>query len=143
MAKNDLEYSLRMIEKAKDISKEVLDYTPLVIPLSDKVPETTQTAISRILLQSGQISLDQYHKMHGVVYEYDDDGDDDDFYDDFEDEFEIFKQTRASYDEVLDVSPSDSDSKLETNTNVVSSESSTGGSSTAPAGAVVEEKPDA
>lgn len=79
------EFSLKMIEKSKEIAKEKLDLTPISIPFGDEIPKTHHESIARILFASGQIGIEQYLKMAGVRYDYDEDEVDSDFNEDFED----------------------------------------------------------
>lgn len=58
-------------ERIKANTCDNLDYTPLFVPTDCELPETSQQAISRIMLQSGIISRDDYNKMIGVVYDGD------------------------------------------------------------------------
>ena len=79
------EFSLKMIEKSKEIVNEKLDLTPIEIPFDDELPKTHHESIARILFASGQISMEQYLSMSGIRYSYTDDEADDDFEDDFDD----------------------------------------------------------
>lgn len=73
---------------AKSDTFDKLDYTPVFVPTGFELPETTQSAIARIMLSSGAISLDDYQKMIGVTY--DGDFDDEDEFIDGEDYYEYF-----------------------------------------------------
>lgn len=79
------EFSLKMIEKAKSIINEKLDYTPISIPFGDEIPRTHHESIARILLASGQIGFNEYLKMVGIHYDYDENEADDDYDDDYDD----------------------------------------------------------
>ena len=66
------DYTARILDKrAKQTSFDSLDYTPIAIPAGAVLPETTQQTMARMMLSSGMISLDDYHKMIGVVYDGD------------------------------------------------------------------------
>lgn len=88
-------------ERIKSNSYDNLDYTPLFIPTDCELPETSQQAISRILLQSGVISHDDYEKMIGVTYDGDFNTESETF--DFEDWEDDFKQSAfARYEDDLE-----------------------------------------
>ena len=99
------EYSLKQLEKAKKLSYEKLDNTPLIIPVDMRQPETYNEAIARILHHSGVISSDDYAKLRGNVFDFD--GDDEDWSDDdFDDEVENFSMPLSSYEEYNDTTSS-------------------------------------
>lgn len=96
------EYSVERQQEAQEYLYDKATSTPLVIPVGQKVPETQNEAIQRILLASGAITREQFEAALGVSY----DGD----YGD-EDEIDVpfsvdedFEQSRfASYIEVPNV----------------------------------------
>lgn len=99
------DYTARILEKrAKQTSFDDLDFTPIAIPAGAALPETTQQTMARMMLSSGMINLDDYHKMIGVVYDGDFRDTDEDF-SDFSDSFrEQFRQSDfAEYEEFGDV----------------------------------------
>ena len=67
------EYSLRQIQRGRELSQEHLDTTPLFIPVGYTQPETLNDCLNRILSHSaGQgMSLQQAYDM--ITGEYDDD----------------------------------------------------------------------
>ncbi len=69
-----------------------LDYTPMFVPTGFQVPETSQQTMARLMLNSGMISLDDYHNMIGVRYDGDFEGDTEQFRD-FEAWEDDFKQS--------------------------------------------------
>lgn len=93
-----LEYSLKMINKSREISQEHNDNTPLVVPVDCHQPETYNEAIARILRHSGVIDDGAYDKLRGVTYDVDDDGEDFDSGFDDDDEFE--QSDFAHYEDV-------------------------------------------
>lgn len=90
-------------KRFKKDTAENLDLTPIAIPVDCKQPETTNEAISRILYQSGQITLDAYNSIRGIEFDmpYDDPEDFD--IPDYEDE--MIQSSFASYEEDLDLEP--------------------------------------
>ena len=95
------DYTARILDKrAKQTSFDDLDFTPIVVPAGAVLPETTQQTMARMMLSSGMINLDDYHKMIGVVYDGDFKDTDEDF-SDFSDSFrEQFRQSDfAQYEE--------------------------------------------
>lgn len=87
---------------AKSDTSDKLDYTPVFVPTGFELPETTQSAIARIMLSSGAISLDDYQKMIGVTYDGDFDGnefDEDDGYYDDDDGFQL--SSYAQYEDEI------------------------------------------
>ena len=95
------DYTARILDKrAKQASFDNLDYTPIAIPAGAALPETTQQTMARMMLSSGMISLDDYHKMIGVTFDGDFKDTDEDF-SDFSDSFrEQFRQSDfAQYEE--------------------------------------------
>ena len=99
------DYTARILDKrAKQTSFDSLDYTPIAIPAGAVLPETTQQTMARMMLSSGMISLDDYHKMIGVIFDGDFKDTDEDF-SDFSDSFrEQFRQSDfAQYEEFGDV----------------------------------------
>lgn len=88
-------------ERVKANTCDNLDYTPLFVPTDCELPETSQQAISRIMLQSGIISRDDYNKMIGVVYDGDFNETNENF--DFETWEDDFKQSAfARYEDNLE-----------------------------------------
>lgn len=94
-----------------------LDYRPLFVPTGFEVPETSQQTMARLMLNSGMISLDDYHNMIGVCYDGDFTRDTEQFRD-FEDWEDDFKQSAfaqyeddSQYDNSAGLAPSDTHSK--------------------------------
>lgn len=99
-----------------------LDLTPLFVPTGFQVPETSQQTMARLMLNSGMISLDDYHNMIGVCYDGDFTRDSEQFRD-FEDWEDDFKQ--SAFAEYEDDSEYDNSARLAT-TNAHSQDVSTG-----------------
>ena len=94
-----------------------LDLTPLFVPTGFQVPETSQQTMARLMLNSGMISLDDYHNMIGVCYDGDYTRDTEQFRD-FEDWEDAFKQSSfaeyeddSEYDNSTRLAPSDASSQ--------------------------------
>lgn len=94
-----------------------LDYTPLFIPTGFQVPETSQQTMARLMLNSGMISLDDYHNMIGVTFDGDFTRDTEGFRD-FEAWEDDFKQSQfaeyeydSEYDNATGLAPADTGSK--------------------------------
>lgn len=65
------EYSVRQQEEAQNYLHDKATSTPLVVPVGQKIPETQNTAIQRILLASGAITREQFEAALGVSYDGD------------------------------------------------------------------------
>lgn len=94
-----------------------LDLTPLFVPTGFQVPETSQQTMARLMLNSGMISLDDYHNMIGVCYDGDYSRDTEQFRD-FEDWEDDFKQSAfaeyeddSQYDNATGLASADAGSK--------------------------------
>lgn len=98
------DYTARIMDKrAKIPSYDNLDYTPLAIPVGMQLPETSNQTMARMMLSSGMISLDDYHKMIGVVYDGDYNEESEHFTDEFEDRTDRFQQSRfAQYEDDIE-----------------------------------------
>ena len=95
------DYTARILEaRSKQASFDDLDYTPLSIPVGAVLPETSQQTMARMMLSSGMISLDDYQKMIGVVFDGEYDGERETFGDFGEDERDFFEQSSlAKYED--------------------------------------------
>lgn len=82
-------YMSNASEKAQDFLYDKIDTTPVSIPVGYKQPETTTQIMSRLLLGSGAITVEQWEAMNGILYDAKSgDMDFDDFDDiDLDDEF--------------------------------------------------------
>lgn len=97
------EYSVKKLRESQNYLYDKVSSTPLVIPVGQKVPETQNVAIQRILLASGAITREQFESALGVSYDGDY-GDDDELDIPFSVD-EDFQQSRfASYSD-LEVPP--------------------------------------
>lgn len=77
------DYTARILdERSKKASFDELDYTPIAIPAGSVLPETTQQTMARLMLNSGLISRDDFHKMIGVTFDGDFGVEQEDFSDD-------------------------------------------------------------
>lgn len=106
------DYTAR-IESARIKAKSYdnLDYTPIAVPAGATIPETTQQTMARMMLSSGMISLDDYHKMIGVSYDGDYSNESEDFRD-FGEREDRWKQSAfAEYEDDLEYNI---DGRLET-----------------------------
>lgn len=105
--KNNYEFSLKRIESGQQFLKEKLDYTPMAIPVGNKLPETYNDAINRILYTSGVIDKDAYDRIRGIDYDGDfNDESDYDGFDTFDDFDDHWKQSSfAKYEDSLDDKP--------------------------------------
>lgn len=93
------EYSLKRQEEAQSYLYDKATSTPVVIPAGQKIPETQNVAIQRILLASGAITREQFESALGVSYDGDF-GDDDELDVPFSVD-EDFEQSRfASYADI-------------------------------------------
>lgn len=93
-------YMSNACEKAQDFLYDKIDTTPVSIPAGYKQPETTTQIMSRLLLGSGAITVEQWEAMNGILY--DTKGGDMDF-DDFDDidlDDEFVQSDFASYENV-------------------------------------------
>lgn len=93
-------YMSNASEKAQDFLYDKIDTTPVSIPAGYKQPETTTQIMSRLLLGSGAITVEQWEAMNGILY--DTKGGDMDF-DDFDDidlDDEFVQSDFASYENV-------------------------------------------
>lgn len=108
------DFTAKILEARSNVKTcDNLDLTPLFVPTGFKVPETSQQTMARLMLNSGMISLDDYHNMIGVCY----DGDftrDTERFRDFEDWEDDFKQSAfaeyeddSQYDNPTGLAPSD------------------------------------
>lgn len=70
------EYSVRQQEEAQGYLYDKATSVPLVVPAGQKVPETQNVAIQRILLSSGAITREQFEAALGVSYDGDFNDDD-------------------------------------------------------------------
>lgn len=94
------DFTAKILEARANVKTcDNLDLTPLFVPTGFQVPETSQQTMARLMLNSGMISLDDYHNMIGVCY----DGDytrDTERFRDFEDWEDDFKQSSfAEYED--------------------------------------------
>lgn len=95
------DYTARILEaRSKQTSFDDLDYTPLSVPAGAVLPETSQQTMARMMLSSGMISLDDYQKMIGVVFDGDYDNERETFGDFGQDERDFFEQSSlAQYED--------------------------------------------
>lgn len=95
------DYTARILEsRIKQTSFDDLDYTPLSIPTGAVLPETSQQTMARMMLSSGMISLDDYQKMIGVVFDGEYDNERETFGDFGENESDYFEQSSlAQYED--------------------------------------------
>lgn len=95
------DYTARILEsRIKQASFDDLDYTPLSIPAGAVLPETSQQTMARMMLSSGMISLDDYQKMIGVVFDGEYDNERETFGDFGEYESDYFEQSSlAQYED--------------------------------------------
>lgn len=92
------EYSVKRQRESQKFLFDKVSSTPLVVPVGQKIPETQNVAIQRILLASGAITREQFESALGVSYDGDY-GDDDELDIPFSVD-EDFQQSRfASYAE--------------------------------------------
>lgn len=94
------DFTAKILEARANVKTcDNLDYTPLSVPTGFQVPETSQQTMARLMLNSGMISLDDYHNMIGVCYDGDYARDTEEFRD-FEDWEDDFKQSAfAEYED--------------------------------------------
>lgn len=112
------DFTAKILEARANVKTcDNLDLTPLFVPTGFQVPETSQQTMARLMLNSGMISLDDYHNMIGVCYDGDFTRDTEQFRD-FEDWEDDFKQSAfaeyehdSEYDNPTGLAPSDTGSK--------------------------------
>lgn len=112
------DFTAKILEARANVKTcDDLDLTPLFVPTGFQVPETSQQTMARLMLNSGMISLDDYHNMIGVCYDGDFTRDTEQFRD-FEDWEDDFKQSSfaeyeddSQYDNPTRLAPSDTHSK--------------------------------
>lgn len=94
------DFTAKLLEARSNVKTcDNLDLTPLFIPTGFQVPETSQQTMARLMLNSGMISLDDYHNMIGVFYDGDFTRDSEQFRD-FEAWEDDFKQSAfAEYED--------------------------------------------
>lgn len=94
------DFTAKILEARSNVKTcDDLDLTPLFVPTGFQVPETSQQTMARLMLNSGMISLDDYHNMIGVCYDGDFTRDTEQFRD-FEDWEDDFKQSAfAEYED--------------------------------------------
>lgn len=94
------DFTAKILEARANVKTcDDLDLTPLFVPTGFQVPETSQQTMARLMLNSGMISLDDYHNMIGVCYDGDFTRDTEQFRD-FEDWEDDFKQSAfAEYED--------------------------------------------
>lgn len=86
------DFTAKILEARANVKTcDNLDYTPLFVPTGFQVPETSQQTMARLMLNSGMISLDDYHNMIGVCYDGDFTRDTEQFrdFEDWEDDFKL------------------------------------------------------
>lgn len=97
----NVEYSLRQIERGRELRAEHNDNTPLFVPVGCEQPETYNQAIARILHHSGVIDDSAYEKLRGNVFDIERDDDesfDDDDFDLMADSDEFKQSEYADYE---------------------------------------------
>lgn len=112
------DFTAKILEARANVKTcDDLDLTPLFVPTGFQVPETSQQTMARLMLNSGMISLDDYHNMIGVCYDGDYTRDTEGFRD-FEDWEDDFKQSAfaeyeddSQYDNPTGLAPADTSSK--------------------------------
>lgn len=94
------DFTAKILEARANVKTcDNLDLTPLFVPTGFQVPETSQQTMARLMLNSGMISLDDYHNMIGVTFDGDFTRDTEQFRD-FEDWEDHFKQSAfAEYED--------------------------------------------
>lgn len=65
------EYSVRKQREAQQYLYDKASSVPVVIPVGQKIPETQNQAIQRILLASGAITREQFESALGIFYDGD------------------------------------------------------------------------
>lgn len=86
------DFTAKILEARANVQTcDNLDLTPLFVPTGFQVPETSQQTMARLMLNSGMISLDDYHNMIGVCYDGDFTRDTEQFrdFEDWEDDFKL------------------------------------------------------
>ena len=107
------DYTARILDKrSKQPSFDSLSYVPIAIPAGSKLPETTQQTMARMMLSSGMISVDDYQKMIGVIFDGDYGVEDEDFGDFGDDGTDRFRQ--SSFAEYEDYSDYNQEVRLDT-----------------------------
>lgn len=94
------DFTAKILEARANVKTcDNLDLTPLFVPTGFQVPETSQQTMARLMLNSGMISLDDYHNMIGVCYDGDFTRDSEQFrdFEDWEDDFKLSQF--AEYDD--------------------------------------------
>ena len=112
------DFTAKLLEARVNVKTcDKLDYTPMFVPTGFQVPETSQQTMARLMLNSGMISLDDYHNMIGVTFDGDYSRDSEQF-SDFEAWEDDFKQSQfaqyehdSEYDHESGLAPSGSDSE--------------------------------
>lgn len=112
------DFTVKILEARANVKTcDDLDYTPLFVPTGFQVPETSQQTMARLMLNSGMISLDDYHNMIGVCYDGDFTRDTEQFrdFEDWEDDFKLSQFAEydddSQYDNAARLAPSDTHSK--------------------------------
>lgn len=109
------DFTAKILEARANVKTcDQLDYTPMFVPTGFQVPETSQQTMARLMLNSGMISLDDYHNMIGVTFDGDYSADTEQFRD-FETWEDDFKQSQfaeyehdSEYDNTPGLAPSGS-----------------------------------
>lgn len=112
------DFTAKILEARANVKTcDDLDLTPLFVPTGFQVPETSQQTMARLMLNSGMISLDDYHNMIGVCYDGDFTRDTEQFrdFEDWEDDFKLSQfaeyEDDSQYDNPAGLAPSDTSSK--------------------------------
>lgn len=93
-------YMSNASEKAQDFLYDKIDTTPVSIPAGYKQPETTTQIMSRLLLGSGAITVEQWEAMNGVFYDSKSGNLDFSDFDDIDPDDEFVQSDFASYENV-------------------------------------------
>lgn len=112
------DYTAKLLEARSNVRTcDDLDLEPLFVPTGFQVPETSQQTMARLMLNSGVISLDDYHNMIGVRYDGDYSRDTEQFrdFEDWEDDFKLSQfaeyEDDSQFDNATGLAPSDTGSK--------------------------------
>lgn len=112
------DFTVKILEARSNVKTcDNLDLTPLFVPTGFQVPETSQQTMARLMLNSGMISLDDYHNMIGVCYDGDYSRDTEQFrdFEDWEDDFKLSQfaeyEDDREYDNSTGLASSDTGSK--------------------------------
>lgn len=112
------DFTVKILEARSNVKTcDNLDLTPLFVPTGFQVPETSQQTMARLMLNSGMISLDDYHNMIGVCYDGDYTRDTEQFrdFEDWEDDFKLSQfaeyEDDREYDNPTGLASSDTGSK--------------------------------